>query len=153
MADIFERLLKNAGPIGQHRERAHGYFAFPKLIGTYRCLYMCIICLLMVMKNNTKKYIKRIGQKTGTSKMEKKVMMRQVHVPCVHASYIPVIQTMFFYIPLPNWQPRKTGSSFLEHQIRLDYDYQYTTFYPSSCACLFPPQFPESPVRVSCLLH
>ncbi|MBN8676233.1 MAG: pyridoxal phosphate-dependent aminotransferase family protein [Chitinophagales bacterium] len=33
MADIFERLLKNAGPLGQHRERAHGYFAFPKLEG------------------------------------------------------------------------------------------------------------------------
>src|ERR1051325_9872618 len=33
MADIFERLLKNYGPIGQHRERAHGYFAFPKLEG------------------------------------------------------------------------------------------------------------------------
>ena len=33
MADIFEKLLKNSGPIGQHRERAHGYFAFPKLKG------------------------------------------------------------------------------------------------------------------------
>lgn len=33
MADIFDRLLKNAGPLGQHRERAHGYFAFPKLEG------------------------------------------------------------------------------------------------------------------------
>ena len=33
MADLFERLLKNYGPIGQHRERAHGYFAFPKLEG------------------------------------------------------------------------------------------------------------------------
>lgn len=33
MADIFEKLLKNQGPIGQHRERAHGYFAFPKLEG------------------------------------------------------------------------------------------------------------------------
>jgi glycine C-acetyltransferase len=33
MADIFERLLKNHGPLGQHRERAHGYFAFPKLEG------------------------------------------------------------------------------------------------------------------------
>src|SRR5688572_28147461 len=33
MADIFERLLKNYGPIGQHRERAHGYLAFPKLDG------------------------------------------------------------------------------------------------------------------------
>ena len=33
MADIFERLLKHYGPIGQHRKRAHGYFAFPKLEG------------------------------------------------------------------------------------------------------------------------
>ena len=33
MADIFEKLVKNYGPIGQHRERAHGYFAFPKLEG------------------------------------------------------------------------------------------------------------------------
>jgi glycine C-acetyltransferase len=33
MADIFERLVKNSGPLGQHRERAHGYFAFPKLEG------------------------------------------------------------------------------------------------------------------------
>ncbi len=33
MADIFERILKNAGPLGQHRERAHGYFSFPKLEG------------------------------------------------------------------------------------------------------------------------
>jgi glycine C-acetyltransferase len=33
MADIFERLISNYGPLGQHRERAHGYFAFPKLEG------------------------------------------------------------------------------------------------------------------------
>jgi glycine C-acetyltransferase len=33
MADIFERLLQNYGPLGQHRARAHGYFAFPKLEG------------------------------------------------------------------------------------------------------------------------
>jgi glycine C-acetyltransferase len=33
MADLFERLLKNYGPLGQHRERAHGYFSFPKLEG------------------------------------------------------------------------------------------------------------------------
>lgn len=33
MADIFERLLRNYGPIGQYRKRAHGYFAFPKLEG------------------------------------------------------------------------------------------------------------------------
>jgi glycine C-acetyltransferase len=33
MADIFEKLIKNQGPIGQHRQRGHGYFAFPKLEG------------------------------------------------------------------------------------------------------------------------
>lgn len=33
MVDIFERLINNYGPLGQHRERAHGYFAFPKLEG------------------------------------------------------------------------------------------------------------------------
>src|SRR5215831_10487283 len=33
MADIFEKLLKHYGNIGQHRQRAHGYFTFPKLEG------------------------------------------------------------------------------------------------------------------------
>lgn len=33
MADIFDNLIKNYGPIGQYRKRAHGYFAFPKLEG------------------------------------------------------------------------------------------------------------------------
>lgn len=33
MADIFENLIKNYGPIGSYRNRAHGYFAFPKLEG------------------------------------------------------------------------------------------------------------------------
>src|SRR5436309_16065986 len=33
MADIFERLVKNYGPIGQHRDKAHGYYTFPKLEG------------------------------------------------------------------------------------------------------------------------
>jgi glycine C-acetyltransferase len=33
MADIFQRLVRNQGPLGQHRKRAHGYFAFPKLVG------------------------------------------------------------------------------------------------------------------------
>lgn len=33
MADIFERLIKHYGPIGQHRAQAHGYFTFPKLEG------------------------------------------------------------------------------------------------------------------------
>ncbi|MEP6466752.1 MAG: aminotransferase class I/II-fold pyridoxal phosphate-dependent enzyme [Parafilimonas sp.] len=33
MADIFERLIKNYGPLGEHRERSHGYYTFPKLEG------------------------------------------------------------------------------------------------------------------------
>lgn len=33
MADVFEKLIKDGGPIGQHMDRAHGYFAFPKLEG------------------------------------------------------------------------------------------------------------------------
>jgi glycine C-acetyltransferase len=31
--DVFEKLMKDGGPIGQHVEKAHGYFAFPKLEG------------------------------------------------------------------------------------------------------------------------
>ena len=31
--DLFERLVKDGGPLGQHMDRAHGYFAFPKLEG------------------------------------------------------------------------------------------------------------------------
>ena len=33
MADVFEKLVKDGGPIGQHMNRAHGYFTFPKLEG------------------------------------------------------------------------------------------------------------------------
>ena len=33
MADLFERLMKSYGPIGQYRDRAYGYYAFPKLEG------------------------------------------------------------------------------------------------------------------------
>ena len=33
MADVFEKLVKDGSPIGQHMDRAHGYFAFPKLEG------------------------------------------------------------------------------------------------------------------------
>ncbi len=33
MADIFERLIKNYGPLGEHRIKAHGYYTFPKLEG------------------------------------------------------------------------------------------------------------------------
>ena len=33
MTDLFEKFDKDHGPLGQHLERAHGYFAFPKLEG------------------------------------------------------------------------------------------------------------------------
>ncbi len=33
MADVFAKLVKDGGPLGQHMNRAHGYFAFPKLEG------------------------------------------------------------------------------------------------------------------------
>ena len=33
MIDLFEKMKKDAGPLGTHVERAHGYFAFPKLEG------------------------------------------------------------------------------------------------------------------------
>ncbi len=31
--DIFERIRKNRGPLGQHSKESHGYFTFPKLEG------------------------------------------------------------------------------------------------------------------------
>jgi glycine C-acetyltransferase len=33
MKDIFERVVNNMGPLGEHADRAHGYFTFPKLEG------------------------------------------------------------------------------------------------------------------------
>ena len=33
MSDVFEKLVKDGGPIGKHMKRAHGYFTFPKLEG------------------------------------------------------------------------------------------------------------------------
>lgn len=33
MADIFEKVIKNMGPLGEHIKEAHGYFTFPKLEG------------------------------------------------------------------------------------------------------------------------
>jgi len=62
------------------------YFDFPQLIGTYLCLYICKICRFIVMKNKTKKYMSKIGQNTGISNTEKKVMTMEVNVPLVHAS-------------------------------------------------------------------
>src|SRR4029079_17730281 len=31
--DLFEKILKNRGPLGQHAKESHGYFTFPKLEG------------------------------------------------------------------------------------------------------------------------
>lgn len=31
--DLFEKILSNPGPLGQHSDDVHGYFAFPKLTG------------------------------------------------------------------------------------------------------------------------
>ncbi len=33
MADVFEKLVKDMGPLGQHMDKAYGYFTFPKLEG------------------------------------------------------------------------------------------------------------------------
>jgi len=33
MADLFEKIQANRGPIGQHAKESHGYFTFPKLEG------------------------------------------------------------------------------------------------------------------------
>jgi glycine C-acetyltransferase len=33
MMDVFDKLIKDGGPIGRHVDRAHGYFTFPKLEG------------------------------------------------------------------------------------------------------------------------
>jgi glycine C-acetyltransferase len=33
MSDIFEKVVKNMGPLGTHIKEAHGYFTFPKLEG------------------------------------------------------------------------------------------------------------------------
>lgn len=33
MEDFFKKAHQDFGPIGQHKERAHGYFTFPKLNG------------------------------------------------------------------------------------------------------------------------
>lgn len=62
------------------------YFDFPKLNGTYLCLYMCAICFFIVKKNKMQKYITKIGQNTGTSNTEKKVMKNDITVPLKQAN-------------------------------------------------------------------
>mmetsp|Transcript_3243 Transcript_3243/g.7198 ORF Transcript_3243/g.7198 Transcript_3243/m.7198 type:complete len:247 (-) Transcript_3243:46-786(-) len=61
------------------------YLLFPNEIGTYLCLYICTICRFIVMKKRTPKYINSIGQNTGTSNTEKKVITNAVPTPRVHA--------------------------------------------------------------------
>ena len=45
MADIFEKLVKNYGPLGKHRERAHGYFTLIRLR-----IFCTIILLVQSLK-------------------------------------------------------------------------------------------------------
>ena len=33
MTDLFEKLLKNRGPLGMHSKESYGYFMFPRLEG------------------------------------------------------------------------------------------------------------------------
>ena len=33
MADIFEKIKANRGPLGEHAKESHGYYTFPKLEG------------------------------------------------------------------------------------------------------------------------
>mmetsp|Transcript_8928 Transcript_8928/g.17993 ORF Transcript_8928/g.17993 Transcript_8928/m.17993 type:complete len:194 (+) Transcript_8928:114-695(+) len=61
------------------------YLCFPKLTGTYLCLYICAICLFIVIKNKTPKYINNMGQNTGTSNTLKNVITREVAAPRVQA--------------------------------------------------------------------
>ena len=77
MADIFERLIKNYGPLGQHRERAHGYFAFPKLEGE--------ISNRMIFRGKEKKDSSEKKQKDSVSQeknREKKVDEADVSLCC-----------------------------------------------------------------------
>lgn len=47
---------------------------------------MCMIWRFIVMKNRTKKYMRRIGQKTGMSNTLKNVMKVEIAVPLAHAN-------------------------------------------------------------------
>lgn len=52
-------------------------------------LIMCRICLFIVRTKRTSQYMRRIGQKTGTSKMGKKVMKKAMTKAFV-AAYLRV---------------------------------------------------------------
>mmetsp|Transcript_18081 Transcript_18081/g.26759 ORF Transcript_18081/g.26759 Transcript_18081/m.26759 type:complete len:103 (-) Transcript_18081:216-524(-) len=47
---------------------------------------MCMICRFIVIKNKMKKYMRRIGQKTGTSNTGKNVIKMLVKVPLAEAN-------------------------------------------------------------------
>eukprot|EP00967_Tisochrysis_lutea_P050815 scaffold62564_cov35-Tisochrysis_lutea.AAC.2 len=46
------------------------YLVLPKEKGTYLYFIMCLICRFIVRKKSAKKYINKIGQKTGILKLE-----------------------------------------------------------------------------------
>lgn len=45
------------------------YLVLPNEKGTYLYLIMCLICRFIVRKNKAKKYISKMGQKTGILKL------------------------------------------------------------------------------------
>src|SRR5947209_8455215 len=45
---------------------------------SYLYLIICLICRFMVMANKIQKYMRSIGQKTGISKNEKKVQIKEI---------------------------------------------------------------------------
>ena len=61
----------------------------PQLNGTYLYLIMCLIWRRMVTNSSTSQYRRRIGQKTGTSNMGKKVATKPrrnaLTEECLHA--------------------------------------------------------------------
>ena len=59
------------------------YFFLPISRGMYLYLIICLICLLMVNAKRATKYIKRIGQNTGISKIEKKVKKKHKKVTLI----------------------------------------------------------------------
>ena len=54
------------------------YVCFPKLNGIYLYLIMCLICRFIVTKKSTNQYMSKMGQKTGTSNIGKKVIARPI---------------------------------------------------------------------------
>src|SRR5260221_5905234 len=54
--DLFEKLLRNRGPIGQHAKDSHGYFTFPKRSEEHTSelqSHSDLVCRLLLEKKNT----------------------------------------------------------------------------------------------------